>query len=201
MQLHTLGSRAKTSTTSGNGRRGRCKRDDRRKMPSTFHSIIYLHLSLFADCGFDGIRSKWASTCSPFSCSMTRLPFFPCLRPHSRYSCVAGRGPRGGSWPTSPASRRTHMHAAPAWNLDQTRHLTRRELATVLAVNATKAQSSENSWRNLNIVRLHLASSARRSRLGNIRIRIRPRPRRPTAVTIAVIPHQTNRTPCRLSSR
>ena len=32
------------------------------------------------------------------------------------------------------------MHSSPAWNLDQTRLLTRRELAAVLADNATKAK-------------------------------------------------------------
>ena len=36
------------------------------------------------------------------------------------------------------------MHATPAWHLDQTRLLTRRELATVLADNANKPRCSEN---------------------------------------------------------
>ena len=68
---------------------------------------------------------------------------------------------------TSP--RRTHMHSTP-WNLDQTRLLTRRELAAVLSDHANKASRSENSWRNLIIVRLSCCCGLRVSEIAGLQL-------------------------------
>ena len=61
------------------------------------------------------------------------------------------------------------MHSTP-WNLDQTRLLTRRELANVLADNANKARRSENSWRNLIIVRLSCCCGLRVSEICGLQL-------------------------------
>jgi integrase/recombinase XerD len=61
------------------------------------------------------------------------------------------------------------MHSTPAWNLDQTRLLTRRELTMVLA-DATKARRSANSWRNLIIVRLSCCCGLRVSEIGGLQL-------------------------------
>ena len=62
------------------------------------------------------------------------------------------------------------MHSTPAWNLDQTRLLIRRELAIVLADNASKAIRSENSWRNLIIVRLSCCCGLRVSEIAGLQL-------------------------------
>jgi integrase/recombinase XerD len=62
------------------------------------------------------------------------------------------------------------MHSTPAWNLDQTRLLTRRELATVLADSANKARRSANSWRNLIIVRLSCCCGLRVSEIAGLQL-------------------------------
>src|SRR5689334_14628329 len=70
----------------------------------------------------------------------------------------------------SPLPRRYCMHTHSSWNLDQTRLLSRRELATVLADNATKAQKSRNSQRNLIIVRLACCCGLRVSEIAGLQL-------------------------------
>jgi hypothetical protein len=55
------------------------------------------------------------------------------------------------------------MFANPAWTVDVTRVLTRRELATVLADARKQAERSLNSKRNLVIVRLAACRRSARS--------------------------------------
>jgi integrase len=62
------------------------------------------------------------------------------------------------------------MHATPTWNLDQTRILTRRELAKVLADSAAKALKSQNSLRNLIIVRLACCCGLRVSEIAGLQL-------------------------------
>jgi hypothetical protein len=62
------------------------------------------------------------------------------------------------------------MHFSPAWTLDATKLLTRRELATVLADAKKKAQRSANARCNLVILRLACCGESllSRNRSGDI---------------------------------
>ncbi len=60
------------------------------------------------------------------------------------------------------------MHISQTWNVDQTRLLTRRELATVLA--ETKRQTSVRTQRNLVIVRLACCCGLRVSEIGGLEL-------------------------------
>ena len=62
------------------------------------------------------------------------------------------------------------MHPAPVWNLDPTRILTRRELATVLTDPARKVRPSANAQRNLIIVRLACCCGLRVSEIGGLHL-------------------------------
>jgi integrase len=62
------------------------------------------------------------------------------------------------------------MPALSTWNLDQTRLLTRRELATVLADLAPRAPRSANVQRNLVIVRLACCRGLRVSEIGALQL-------------------------------
>lgn len=58
----------------------------------------------------------------------------------------------------------------PAWNLDPTRILTRRELATVLADAKKKATRSANAWRNFIIFRLAACCGLRVSEIAGLQV-------------------------------
>jgi integrase len=58
----------------------------------------------------------------------------------------------------------------PAWTVDVTRVLTRRELATVLADARKQAERSLNAQRNLIIVRLACCCGLRASEIGALRL-------------------------------
>src|SRR2546421_2175579 len=62
------------------------------------------------------------------------------------------------------------MHPTPVWNMDATRILTRRELATVLTDQKTKAQRSASAQRNLVIVRLACCCGLRVSEIGGLQL-------------------------------
>jgi integrase len=62
------------------------------------------------------------------------------------------------------------MPALSTWNLDQTRLLTRRELAAVLADLALRAARSANVHRNLVIVRLACCCGLRVSEIANLQL-------------------------------
>src|SRR3954451_15250385 len=62
------------------------------------------------------------------------------------------------------------MHPTPVWNMDPTRILTRRELATVLADPTRKARASANAQRNLIIVRLACCCGLRVSEIGGLQL-------------------------------
>src|SRR5271167_4418738 len=62
------------------------------------------------------------------------------------------------------------MPALSTWNLDQTRLLTRRELATVLADLGPRAARSANVQRNLVIVRLACCCGLRVSEIANLQL-------------------------------
>jgi integrase len=62
------------------------------------------------------------------------------------------------------------MPALSTWNLDQTRLLTRRELATVLADLAPRVAQSANVHRNLVIVRLACCCGLRVSEIANLQL-------------------------------
>jgi integrase len=62
------------------------------------------------------------------------------------------------------------MPALSTWNLDQTRLLTRRELAAVLADLAPRAARSANVQRNLAIVRLACCCGLRVSEIANLQL-------------------------------
>jgi integrase len=62
------------------------------------------------------------------------------------------------------------MFANPAWTVDVTRVLTRRELATVLADARAQAEQSLNAQRNLIIVRLACCCGLRVSEIGALRL-------------------------------
>ncbi len=62
-------------------------------------------------------------------------------------------------------------HHSP-WNLDPTRILTRRELATVLADAKQKAIQSATVWRNLTIVRLACCCGLRVSGIAGLQLPI-----------------------------
>src|SRR5262249_12007157 len=62
------------------------------------------------------------------------------------------------------------MFSNPAWTVDVTRVLTRRELATVLADARKQAEQSLNAQRNLIIVRLACCCGLRVSEIGALRI-------------------------------
>jgi len=62
------------------------------------------------------------------------------------------------------------MFANPAWTVDVTRVLTRRELATVLADTRAQAERSLNAQRNLVIVRLACCCGLRVSEIGELRL-------------------------------
>jgi integrase len=62
------------------------------------------------------------------------------------------------------------MPALSTWNLDQTRLLTRRELAAVLADLATRSARSANVQRNLVIVRLACCCGLRVSEIANLQL-------------------------------
>src|SRR5271167_4785548 len=62
------------------------------------------------------------------------------------------------------------MYPAPTWNMDPTRILTRRELATVLADLIKKAQRSASAHRNLIIVRLACCCGLRVSEIANLQL-------------------------------
>jgi integrase len=60
------------------------------------------------------------------------------------------------------------MHAAPMWNVDPTKVLTRRELATVLADAKCQAERSANARRNSIIVRLSCCCGLRVSEIAGL---------------------------------
>ena len=62
------------------------------------------------------------------------------------------------------------MFANPAWTVDVTRVLTRRELATVLADARAQAERSVNAQRNLVIARLACCCGRRVSEIGAFRL-------------------------------
>jgi site-specific recombinase XerD len=62
------------------------------------------------------------------------------------------------------------MPALSTWNLDQTRLLTRRELAAVLADLGRRAARSANVHRNLVIVRLACCCGLRVSEIANLQL-------------------------------
>jgi integrase/recombinase XerD len=70
----------------------------------------------------------------------------------------------------APTTTETAMHTAPAWNLDPTRILTRRELAAVLADLKGKSSRSANSQRNLVIVRLACCCGLRVSEMAGLQL-------------------------------
>jgi integrase len=64
------------------------------------------------------------------------------------------------------------MSAQSTWNLDQTRLLTRRELAAVVADVGERAPGSANVQRNLVIVRLACCCGLRVSEIASLQRRI-----------------------------
>jgi len=62
------------------------------------------------------------------------------------------------------------MHCAPLWNVDSTKILTRRELATVLADLKGKCERQANVRRNLVIVRLACCCGLRVSEIGGLQL-------------------------------
>jgi integrase len=62
------------------------------------------------------------------------------------------------------------MFSNPAWTVDVTRVLTRRELSTVLADSRAQAERSLNAQRNLIIVRLACCCGLRVSEIGALRL-------------------------------
>jgi integrase len=62
------------------------------------------------------------------------------------------------------------MHCTPLWNVDSTKILTRRELATVLADLKQKAERQANVRRNLVIVRLACCCGLRVSEIGGLQL-------------------------------
>jgi integrase len=62
------------------------------------------------------------------------------------------------------------MHCTPLWNVDSTKILTRRELATVLADLKQKADRQANVRRNLVIVRLACCCGLRVSEIGGLQL-------------------------------
>src|ERR1043165_1080500 len=62
------------------------------------------------------------------------------------------------------------MFSNPAWTVDATRVLTRRQLATVLADARKQAERSLNAQRNLIIVRLACCCGLRVSEIGALRL-------------------------------
>src|SRR5262249_36771943 len=87
---------------------------------------------------------------------------FACLRPNLRYSS----SPR----PKSTQTRRRFMPAIAPWNLDSTRLLTRRELATVLADLATRAPRSARDRRNRVTFRLASCCVLRVSEIAGLQL-------------------------------
>jgi integrase len=69
-----------------------------------------------------------------------------------------------------PTHRRVPMPALSTWNLDPTRLLTRRELATILADLAAKADRFANVRRNLIIVRLACCCGLRVSEIAGLQL-------------------------------
>ena len=62
------------------------------------------------------------------------------------------------------------MHATPAWNLDPTRFLTKRELAAVLADLKAKSPRLVNAQRNLVIIRLACCCGLRVSEIAGLQL-------------------------------
>src|SRR5712671_6651557 len=70
----------------------------------------------------------------------------------------------------TPPHRRAPMPALSTWNLDPTRLLTRRELATILADLAAKAERFANARRNLIVVRLACCCGLRVSEIAGLQL-------------------------------
>src|SRR5208283_2150976 len=87
-------------------------------------------------------------------------------------------GPASGPHGTAPPSSAAFPSSTPeattpglsTWNLDQTRLLTRRELAAVLADLAHRTARSANVHRNLVIVRLACCCGLRVSEIANLQL-------------------------------
>src|SRR5258708_5307523 len=94
--------------------------------------------------------------------SLTRLP---CRHPRGN-SVLPVRTACAGEPCTSEAA----MHCSPLWNVESTKILTRRELATVLADLKGKTDRQANVRRNLVIVRLACCCGLRVSEIGGLQL-------------------------------